>query len=314
MHPPPACCTGPELLVVHRLAQRRRQREPVEVDAEHRLAQLGVVPAADPRRELDDVRAPLADHHLGVRRPLLDPERGCGRSGCLDRRADRCRLERAWPDMGESDSERGRLGDDPVGDGQRCEATADREGVDGHLAPGNELLDEHHVRARLLERERESVLELPLPADEHEPLLALPIGRLDHAWVAEAVGSRPCLLERRADHVARVRDARLGEPLALAELRGGQDGGGWVDRVRQGEPLGDPRGDRNRPVDAGRDDPVDALRRGEAVDLRLVLDGDDRPPVGEAKPRCGRIAVDGDDEVVPPSRGLEQAELAGPGP
>jgi hypothetical protein len=81
--------------------------------------------------------------------------------------------------------------------------------------------------------------------------------------------------------------------------------------VRQADPVGDARGDRDRPVDPGRDDPVDVLRRDQPVDLRLVLDRDDRPAVGEAKAACGRVAIDGDDEQVPLTGGLEQTELAG---
>jgi hypothetical protein len=105
-------------------------------------------------------------------------------------------------------------------------------------------------------------------------------------------------------------DAGLGEALALAELRGGEHGGGRVDRVRERLALGDPGGDRDRPVDPGRDQPVDPLGRGEAVDLRLVLDRDDRAAVGEAEPGGGGIAVDGDDEQPPVAGGLEEPELS----
>jgi hypothetical protein len=107
-----------------------------------------------------------------------------------------------------------------------------------------------------------------------------------------------------------VGDACLGETLALAELRGCQDGGGRADRVRDDLALGDPRCDRDRPVDARRDQAVDPLRRGEAVDLGLVLDRDDRAAVGEAEAGRGRVAVDGNDEQAAVTGGLEETELA----
>ena len=216
--------------------------------------------------------------------------------------------------MGERDAERRRLRDDAVGDGQRREPALDGERVHGHLAPGDELLDQHDARPRFAEREREGRVELLLGAHEHEPLLALAVGRLDHARVAERGRRGGGLLERGADDVARVGDARLGEALALAELRGGQHGGGRVDRVRQRLALGDPRGDRDRPVDARRDQAVDPLRGGEAVDLGLVLDRDDRAAVGEAEAGRGRVAVDGHDEQAAVTGGLEESELAGARP
>ena len=109
--------------------------------------------------------------------------------------------------------------------------------------------------------------------------------------------------------MARVGDACLGETLALPELRGGQDGGGRADRVRDHLALGDPRRDRDRPVDARRDQAVDPLRGGEAVDLGLVLDRDDRAAVGESEARRGRVAVDGNDEQAAVTGGLEETEL-----
>ena len=177
--------------------------------------------------------------------------------------------------------------------------------------PGHELLDEDDARARLAERERERGLELRLVLDEHEPLLPLAVGRLDDARVAEAGRRARRLLDRGADDVARVGHAGRGEALALLQLRRGEDGGGAVDRMRQHLPLGDPRGDRDRPVDARRDDPVDALGGGEAVDLRLVLDRDDRAAVGEAETRSGGIAVERKDEEAAVAGGLEESELSG---
>jgi hypothetical protein len=84
--------------------------------------------------------------------------------------------------------------------------------------------------------------------------------------------------------------------------------------MRKAEPGRDARRDRDREVDARRDDAVDSLGAGEPVDGRLVLDGDDRAPVGEAEPGRERVAIDGDDVEAPLVRGLEQPELRGTRP
>ena len=55
---------GPQLLVVDRFAQRGRDRKTVQVDAEHGLAELGVVAPSQARRELHDIRTPLTDDDL----------------------------------------------------------------------------------------------------------------------------------------------------------------------------------------------------------------------------------------------------------
>jgi len=81
--------------------------------------------------------------------------------------------------------------------------------------------------------------------------------------------------------------------------------------VRQHLALRDPGGDRHRPVDPWRDQPVDPLRGGEAVDLRLVLDRDDRAAIGKPKAGCRGVAVDGDDEQAALARGFEETELPG---
>ncbi len=112
----------------------------------------------------------------------------------------------------------------------------------------------------------------------------------------------------------RVRDAGLHEPLALTELRRGRLRRRRVERMRDTEPGGDAGGDGDGEVDPRRDDAVDALRTGEAVDRRLVLDGHDRPPVGEAKAGRTRIAIDGDHVQAEVVRRLEQPELRGPRP
>ena len=59
---------------------------------------------------------------------------------------------------------------------------------------------------------------------------------------------------------------------------------------------------------------VDVLRDREAVDLRLVLDGDDRPPVGVAEPGRRRVAVDRDHEEAATAGRFEEAELPRPCP
>ena len=79
--------------------------------------------------------------------------------------------------------------------------------------------------------------------------------------------------------------------------------------MRQSEPLGDPRCDRDRVVGAGRDHPGDLLGACQPVDRRLVLDRDDRAPVGVAEARRGGIAIDGDDAQVAPAGRREDAEL-----
>ena len=72
------------------------------------------------------------------------------------------------------------------------------------------------------------------------------------------------------------------------------------------------RGARGQPdgeVDARRDDALDLLRCGQPVNGVLVLDGDDRPPVGVAEARSGRIAIDGDDVDASLLRRLQQPDL-----
>ena len=110
----------------------------------------------------------------------------------------------------------------------------------------------------------------------------------------------------------RLRDAGRGEALALPRLRRRERGGRAVDRMRQAEPLGDARRDADRPVGAGRDDPVDVLGAGEPVDARLVLGRDERAlvRVGEAGRR--RVAVDRDHEEAALARRAQEPDLRGP--
>ncbi len=65
---------GTQRILADRLAERRGQREPVQVDSERRPAELCVVTPAEPCRQLPHARPVLGDEHLRVRRPLADPE------------------------------------------------------------------------------------------------------------------------------------------------------------------------------------------------------------------------------------------------
>ena len=84
--------------------------------------------------------------------------------------------------------------------------------------------------------------------------------------------------------------------------------------MREPLPLGNPRGDRHRPVDPRRDHAVDPLGLGEARDPRLVLRRDDRPTVRVAKSRRRRIAIECDHEQVALSGRASRPSCAGPAP
>ena len=77
---------------------------------------------------------------------------------------------------------------------------------------------------------------------DREPALALPVGRLDDERQRRRLARLP-------EPPARLRHARLVEPLALPELDGRERGRLGRDRVRQREPLGHPRGDGHRQVE-----------------------------------------------------------------
>ena len=111
-----------------------------------------------------------------------------------------------------------------------------------------------------------------------------------------------------------MRDTCLGERLALARLRRSDRAGARVERMREADALRHAGGDAHGPVGARRDDPVDPARSGEPVDSLLVLRREHRALVGEREPGRAGIAVDRDHvNVATGPRGLEQAELGGPG-
>ena len=95
-----------------------------------------------------DTGPSVAEQHLRVRRPVANAERRGGRRAQPATAASTSAGALARPDVGERDAERGRLGDDAVGHGERDERAADGEGVDRQLRPVDELLDEHDRPAR----------------------------------------------------------------------------------------------------------------------------------------------------------------------
>ncbi len=99
------------------------------------------------------------------------------------------------------------------------------------------------------------------------------------------------------------------EALALAQLGRDEERSLRRDRVLEAQPLGDARGNGDRPADPGSDHSVDPLRLGQPLDRRLVLDGDDRAPVRVAEPGRRGVAVDRDHEQAAPASRGEQPEL-----
>src|SRR5205085_5578248 len=79
----------------------------VQVDPQRDTAELGVVAAAQPCRQLADAGPVRADQHLRVARPVLDPDSMGGDGRGLDDRADLGGLELARPRVRECNAERG---------------------------------------------------------------------------------------------------------------------------------------------------------------------------------------------------------------
>ena len=261
------------------------------------------MPPAEARSQLNHAGSVRSDADLGVGRPVADAERLGGGAGGLDRSL--C-FRNTRPDVRQRDAERGRVGGDAVGDEQRVEDAVDRDGVDRHLRAFDELLDEADLAAGGVERGVDRRRQLRLGADEREAALALAVGRLDDARDRQPVDDAGDELR------ARLRHARLREPVALPRLRRRERRGGRVDRVRQRQPLGDARRDADRPVGARRDDPVDVLRPCEPVDAGLVLGRDDRALVRVREAGRRGVAVDGDHEEVALACGAQQPDLRGP--
>ena len=253
--------------------------------------------AAEARSQLNHAGSVHPDPDLRVRRPVPDPERLRRGAGRLDRTL--C-FRNTRPGVRQRDPERRRVGGEAIGDEQRMEDAVDRDGLDGDLRAVDVLLDDVDTVPRGLDRRLDRGRKLLLGAHEREPALALAVGSLDDA-------RRHRLLERLG-----LRHAGGGEALPLSRLGRHECGSRRVDRMRKPEPRCHPGGDADRPVGARRDDPVDALGAGQAVDARLVLRRDERPlvRVGEAGRR--RIAIDRDHEQITLSRCAQEPDLRGP--
>ena len=156
---------------------------------------------------------------------------------------------------------------------------ADREGVHRHLGPVHELLEQREPAARGAERRLERVVQLRRRPRQHEPLLALPVRRLDHEREADSSAAARASTSVGATAYARLRHPGLGEPLALAQLRGRERGhlrrraGAAARAAPRSAPRSRP-GSRSRARSGRRAAP----RMREPLDPDLVLGGDDRPP------------------------------------
>ncbi len=240
---------------------------------------------------------------------MLDADGLRGRPCELDGRIDHGGVQLAGPDVGQRHSESGWLGNDAVGHRQRVELSTDRERVDRQLRSRHELVDEHDLTARCRQRRLERLRHVLRGRHHRQAALSLAIRRLDHAGKAELLGRLLGVGRSGADTEGSVWDARLGEPLALAELRHRRLRHLRGQRMPKVVASRHARCEADGKVDARRDDALDPLRGGQPVDRVLVLDGDDRPPVGVAEAWSGRIAIDGDDVDTALLRRLQQPEL-----
>ncbi len=211
--------------------------------------------------------------------------------------------------MRERNAERGRRSRLRIGHRQRHEPAADDVRVHRHRAKAGQFLDEAVVAARLGERARGRSGELVGRPRETDGAFAEVVRRLDDERVAELARGRRGFGGGAHGDRPRLREACGGEPLALPELRDGERRRLRLHRVRQAEPLRDARRDADGVVGAGGDEAVHVLRAREPVDGGLVLDRDDRPPVGVSESRSGRVAVGRDEGQSPPPGGGEDSEL-----
>ena len=215
--------------------------------------------------------------------------------------------------MCERDAEGRQRRGQAIGHRERIEVAAGREGVDGHLDARNVLLDEQRRRARRVERDTHGLGDVVCSPNEREPALTLAVGGFDHTGEADSLGGGSRFLRPGTDLVCGLRHPGLRETLALAQLRRRQRRRLGRDRMRQPQPFRNPCRDRDRPVDARRDQPVDSLCACEALDPGLVLRRDDRAPVGIAKARSGRISIERDHVQLTRTRRGKQAQLGRPG-
>jgi hypothetical protein len=79
------------------------------------------------------------------------------------------------------------------------------------------------------------------------------------------------------------------------------------------KPVRDPRRDPDRPVVGRRDHSVDALGLGQPVQRRLVLERDQRAPVGVPEAGSGCVAIDRHYHQPAAPGGRQQPELLAPG-
>ena len=150
--------------------------------------------------------------------PVLHADCVGRRPGELDRGIHHGRVQLARPDVGQRHAERRRIGDDTVGHRQRVEVAASREGVDGELRAGHELLHEDDLPSRSGKRRLKGLRDVLCRHHDGQPTLALAVRRLDHAGRADSV--RVLGVARTRAHARRrMRHAGLHETLALAKLR-----------------------------------------------------------------------------------------------
>ena len=198
--------------------ERGCQREPVQVDAEGRPAELGVVSAAEASGELDHTGPAGPEDDLRVGRAASMPRAAAAAARRPQRRGVRSALlgqacASATPNAGGSAVSRS-----VTVSGE--EASCGRERVHGDLAARR--------RAPRSCRRDSATPEAPCrrrrparrpPRASVKPALALAVRRLDDARDSRSRRPPRRLLERPADREAWLRDAALGEPLALPELR-----------------------------------------------------------------------------------------------